>query len=240
MQRFLGAVQFLTLLPIARSTAPPGEAALFFPLIGAVLGAAAGAVLQIARFAWGQSVAALIAILFLIVITGGLHEDGLADVADAFRAGRTREKMMMILKDSRIGCYGALALIVSVLLRWQALANSNANLVLGLAAALALSRTSLVVVAAISPPAGEGLGLAFARSLSRKVAIAVSVEGIGIALACGWRLGAAMALASLAVTFLARAYFVRRLGGVNGDCLGATCQVVETVNLLVLAWRPSI
>lgn len=240
MQRFLGAVQFLTLLPIARSAATAGQGALFFPLIGALLGAASGAVLQIARIAWGQSIAALIVILFLIVITGGLHEDGLADVADAFRAGRTREKIMLILKDSRIGSYGALALIVSVLIRWQALVNSKANVVLGMAAALALSRTSLVITAAISPPAGDGLGLAFARSLSRTLAIVVSVEGIVIGLACGWQLGAAMALASLAVILLARTYFVRRLGGVNGDCLGATCQAVETVNLLLLAWRPSI
>ncbi|MDQ6700432.1 MAG: adenosylcobinamide-GDP ribazoletransferase [Acidobacteriota bacterium] len=240
MRRFLGAVQFLTLLPIARSTASPGEAAPFFPLIGALIGAAAGAVLRIARIALGQSIAALVAILFLIAITGGLHEDGLADVADAFRAGRTRDKIMLILKDSRIGSYGALALIVSITIRWQALANSKANIVLGLAAALALSRTSLVIVAAISPPAGEGLGLAFARSLSRKIAMIAGAEGTIIALACGWRIGAAMALASLAVTFLARAYFVRRLGGVNGDCLGATCQIVETVNLLLLAWRPSI
>lgn len=240
MQRFLGAVQFLTLLPIGRHTSSPGDAALFFPLIGALLGAAAGALLQIVRTVLGQSIGALIAIIFLIVITGGLHEDGLADVADAFRAGRTREKIMLILKDSRIGSYGGLALIVSVLVRWQALASSQANVVLGLAAALALSRTSLVIAASISPPVGDGLGLAFANSISRAVAIAVVVEGVAIALACGWQLGAAMALASVAVIFLARTYFVRRLGGVNGDCLGAVCQSVETVNLLLLAWRPSI
>ena len=115
MRRFLGAVQFLTVIPVRAGTTP-AEAAAFFPLVGALLGACAAAFLNLA---FPPSIGALLAVLFLVAATGGLHEDGLADVFDAFRAGRPPEKIHAILKDSRIGTYGALALIIAVLLRWQ-------------------------------------------------------------------------------------------------------------------------
>jgi len=244
IQRFLGALQFLTVLPMYRETASPGEAAVFFPLIGAMLGAAAGAVMQVFRHVLGQSVAALLAIAVLMAITGCLHEDGLADVADAVRAGRSREKMMAILKDSRIGTYGAVALIVSFALRWQSIAQTSVNPLPGLVAALALSRTSLVALAALAPSIGTGLGQAFAASCSRPVLIVTGVQSVAItglmAVFIGWHPAAALIAASATVVLLARHYFMRHLGGVNGDCLGATCQAVEVVNLLVLACHPSI
>jgi adenosylcobinamide-GDP ribazoletransferase len=235
IRRFLGAVQFLTIVPVRGRTSSPGEAAIFFPLTGALLGAAAGAVMSISN--------ALFALAALIVITGCLHEDGLADVADAVRAGRSQEKMMDILKDSRIGTYGAIALILSVALRWRALSQSVVNPVAGLAAALALSRTSLVALAATALPVGTGMGRVFAASCSRAVLAQTAGECIAIvalsAVFIGWFHGLAMIGATAATVFLARVYFTKRLGGVNGDCLGATCQVVETINLMILAWHPS-
>src|SRR5260370_24600376 len=122
MKRFLGAVQFLTVVRVPFNTATAGEAAVFFPLTGAILGALSGAVCLVASSGFPRSIAALFSVVFLLVATGCLHEDGLADVADAIRAGRTREKMLSILKDSRIGTFGALAVVVSVLVRWQAVA----------------------------------------------------------------------------------------------------------------------
>jgi adenosylcobinamide-GDP ribazoletransferase len=233
--RFLGAVQFLTIVPVRGRTSPPGEAAVFFPFIGALLGATAGGLLR------GSN--ALFALTALIVITGCLHEDGLADVADAVRAGRSREKMLEILKDSRIGTYGALALILSVALRWHALTRIAVSPIAGVAAALALSRTSLVALAATALPVGAGMGHAFAASCSRAVLIKTAAECLAIvALAVvliGWLHALTMIAATTATVFLARVYFTRRLGGVNGDCLGATCQAVETINLVILAWHPS-
>lgn len=240
--RFLGALQFLTVLPIRRITASPAESALFFPVVGALLGALAAAVLYAAKAPLGESIAALLAIAVLPLVTGGLHEDGLADAADAFRAGRSREKIFAILKDSRIGTYGALALIVSLLLRWQALLHFNKYPFAGLAGALALSRACMVLLGAIAPPAGDGLGALFAGRILRRAAWAVAFEAMLSAILIGWLIGWTPAVAIIVVDFfillLARAYFVRRLGGVNGDCLGATCQVVETMNLVVLAWKP--
>jgi adenosylcobinamide-GDP ribazoletransferase len=244
VKRLLGALQFLTVAPIHRLTASPGESAIFFPVVGALLGVSGGAVLWLAGAALGRSLGALLALVWLMTVTGSLHEDGLADVADAVRAGRTREKMLEILKDSRIGTYGAMALILSVAVRWQALAQTRVNPVAGLAATLALSRASLVSLAALAPPAGTGMGRAFAADCSRTGLTVVAVQTVAILGLCSvlmdWRYALAMLAASAITILLARAYYLRRLGGVNGDCLGATCQVVEAVNLVILAWQPSI
>lgn len=241
--RFLAAVQFLTVLPVRRDTGRAGRGAVFYPLVGALLGASAGAVLMLSEVGLGRPLSALLALGWLLVVTGCLHEDGLADVADAVRAGRTREKMMAILKDSRIGTYGAVALIISVAVRWQAMAEMPQP-VAGLATAVSLSRMSLVALAGIAPAVGSGMGQAFALDCSRKVVSLVVVQAVAMAGAAAWFTGWRPALGMIAATalmvLLARAYFVRRLGGVNGDCLGATCQVVEMVNLVILAWRFSI
>jgi adenosylcobinamide-GDP ribazoletransferase len=235
MNRFLGALQFLTIVPVRTKQAALAKSAIFFPLVGALLGLSAAGVVSVAG-----PVAALLAIVWLMSITGCLHEDGIADVADAFRAGRSREKIMLILKDSRIGTYGAAALLMSTLLRWQALAECTINPLRALPAALALSRASMVAMAHFAPPVGEGLGQEFASGCTRTITAAVMAQAIAFSFLAGWRLALAMTLASGLTLVLARIYFLRRLGGVNGDCLGATCILIETVNLVILAWRPSI
>lgn len=238
IRRFLGAVQFLTVLPIPGDTATPGKSAEFFPVTGALLGAACGGVFQLFRSPLGSSLAALFAISLLIAVTGGLHEDGLADCADAIRAGRTREKMLAILKDSRIGVYGAVALILCLGIRWQALTEMQVNPLIGLASAIALSRSSLVILGKTTKALGSGLGALFSTELTRAASVFVSLEMLGAAVMCGWR-GFPMLLSTAGLIALARTYFIRRLGGVNGDCLGATCLTVESVNLVILAWRSS-
>ena len=238
-ERFLGALQLLTIWPVHGKTAPLGESAIFFPLIGALLGASAGGIMFFSSRAFIEPLPAMLATAWLIAITGCLHEDGLADVADAVRSGRSREKMMLILKDSRIGTYGAVVLIVSIVLRWQALAQCRTNVVYALAAALALSRTTLVVLAATTASTGKGLGYAFHSGLSRSTLLVAVVQAIAFSFLAGWRYAIALLFASGMVVVLARRWFLQRLGGANGDCLGAACQTAETINLLILAWRPS-
>ena len=239
MARLLGAIQFLTVLPIAGSTSPVSFAAIFFPVVGAALGCLAGLLLPFTSGYFGRPLAALLTIAFLVTITGALHEDGLADTADAFRAGRTRDRILAILRDSRIGAYGAVVLILSLSIRWQALTLAPANPIPGLTAALGISRASLVILAATTPAFGSGLGSGFASGLSRPVLYAVIAQSIALAALAGWPRGCAMLAASSLTLLLARAYFLRRAGGINGDCLGATCQAVEAANFLVLAWHPS-
>src|SRR5262245_54128858 len=144
------ALQFLTILPVKAPLTPPARAAWAFPLAGALLGLVAAAAIML-------PLGSVLALLVVAVLTRGLPEDGLADVSDAIRAYRTREQMHAILKDSRIGAHGALALILSILIRWQALAHLQGNPWLGLPAAYGLSRASIVLLAAFSQPAGDGL-----------------------------------------------------------------------------------
>lgn len=236
MRRLLGAIQFLTLLPVRGSTAPPGECAAWFPLVGAGLGAAAWGVHAAARAGLAEPLAALFPLAFLLLATGALHEDGLADVSDAIRAHRPREKMLAILKDSRIGAFGAAALVMSLLVRWQAMAVLADPR--GLAASGALSRMTMVVLAAASPPAGGGLGAEFVRGLTKPAVLAaMAVGAAGAAGAVGVRAGPLL-LAQAVLVLAARAWFTRRLGGVNGDCLGAACVVSEMVSLVLLACPP--
>ncbi len=237
MRRFLGAVQFLTVVPIHGETASLSESALFFPLVGAILGAGTGALIVLASNVFSKFVASFLGLAFLISLTGCLHEDGLADAADAFRSGRSREKILLIMKDSRIGSYGAIAIVLSVLLRWLSLADWKINPIYGMAASLSLSRTSLVILAGFTPAIGDGLGRIFASSLSRPIIIATLVQAALLSCIAGWRYALALWVASALVTVLARGQFLKRIGGVNGDCLGATCQAVETINMLILACR---
>src|SRR5204862_3288051 len=126
---------------------PPHRAALFFPLVGAALGAAAGGVRWAAAQVFPASMAALLALLFLIVATGALHEDGLADVFDAFRAGRSPERIHAILKDSRIGAFGVLALVIAVLLCWQSIGLLCSGVVPAVAAVVGAARGAVVAFA---------------------------------------------------------------------------------------------
>jgi adenosylcobinamide-GDP ribazoletransferase len=235
---FRAAIRFLTVVPVRGGDLPPGRAAAFFPLVGAVLGAAGAGVYLLAAKAFPVSIAALATVAFWIAISGVLHEDGLADVADAVRAGRTRERVLSILKDSRIGAYGAVAILLSVLARWQALEYlATPRVVETLIAAQAVPRAAMVAMAWCSRPAGSGLGYALSSTLGTPAALAAMAQGVAAALLCGWRPGFAMIAGSVLIVQASRGWFYLRLGGVNGDCLGFTEQLIEIFILLMFACR---
>jgi len=228
------AIRFLTIVPVRGGDAPPGRAAAFFPLVGAMLGAAGAGIFLLASAAFPISIAALATVGFWAVISGVLHEDGLADVADAVRAGRSRDRMLAILKDSRIGTYGAVAVLLSVLARWQALEFLATPRVLEvLIASQAVPRAAIVAMAWCSRPAGSGLGAALASTLSTPAALLAIAQGAAAALLCGWRPGLILIAGSVLVVQALRGWFYRRLGGINGDCLGFTEQVLEILVLVM-------
>jgi adenosylcobinamide-GDP ribazoletransferase len=232
------AIRFLTIVPVRGGDAPPGRAAAFFPLVGAGIGAAGAGVYLLAHAAFPVSIAALATVAFWTVISGVLHEDGLADVADAVRAGRSRERILAILKDSRIGTFGAVAILLSVLARWQALEYlATPRVVEVLIASQAVPRAAMVAMAWCSRPiesgTGPGLGFALASTLSTPAAVAAIVQGAAAALVMGWRPGLIMIAGSVLIVQAARGWFYRRLGGINGDCLGFTEQVLEILVLVM-------
>jgi adenosylcobinamide-GDP ribazoletransferase len=238
MRTFLSAVSFLTILPVRAKPVPPGRAAIFFPLVGAVLGAAGAAIFLGAGRILPSSLAALLTVAFWAAIAGVLHEDGLADVADAMRAGRTPERMLAILKDSRIGTFGAVAIVLSILARWQALDHLATSRVWeALIASQAVPRAAMVALAWISRPVGTGLGLAFSPTLSTPAALAAMAQGVAAALLCGLRPGILILAGAYLLIRGAQMYFYRRIGGVNGDCLGATEQLMEIYILVLFACR---
>lgn len=239
MSRLIGAIQFLTVIPLPAKGASLARSALFFPLVGAGIGALASVVYRLLDRILPATIASIGVVLFLVAITGGLHEDGLADAADALRSGRSPEKILDIMRDSRIGSYGALALVISNLVRWQALVLLGPDSTPALVVSEALPRTAVVVMSKMFKPVGGGLGQAMASELSRATMLVAAAQGIAFTLLLTVKLAPALLFATAFVIWLAGAFFLRRLGGVNGDCLGATGQVIECVSLLVFVWARS-
>jgi adenosylcobinamide-GDP ribazoletransferase len=238
MKTLASAIQFLTLAPVSSEPVAPGRAAAWFPLVGAALGALGAGVFLLAMRVLPSSLAALACVAFWTAASGVLHEDGLADVADALRAGRTRQHMLDILKDSRIGTFGAIAIVFSVLARWQALEYfAGPNILMVCIAAQAVPRAALVGLAWVSRPTGTGLGYALSSTLSTPAALLALAQGVAAAFLCGARAGVVMVVGTFLIARLAREYFYKRLGGVNGDCLGATEQLLEIFILAMFACR---
>jgi adenosylcobinamide-GDP ribazoletransferase len=238
--RLMTATAFLTRLPVPTPDAAEGlaRAVRWFPLAGALVGAIAAGVLLAGAAVLPVPLAAGLALAAGVLVTGALHEDGLADAADGLGGGRTRERALEIMRDSRIGSYGALALAFSVGHRWAALASMAAGQgALALIVVHAVSRAALAPVPLLADYAREqGLGRALDGLRAGDAAIALLVA-LAISLVAG-----AAGLVALAVALASGgavlALLIRRLGGYTGDGLGAIQQAAEIAALLTLAaWR---
>jgi len=235
------AATFLTRVPVGGFPYAPADwrwASAHFPLIGAAIGAAMAGVWFAAQ-PLGPTPAAVLALIASLVITGGFHEDGLADTADALGGGRDRAAILEILKDSRIGAFGGLALASTLLLRGALLVELGALAPVAMVAAQCASRTPPIWLMALLPYATDE-----ARTKSRHInragaaQAAVATAWAAVVLAAlvlrGWLApAAAVALAGVAavVAALCGWRFHRRVGGVTGDFLGATQQVAEAAIL---------
>ena len=233
------AVQFLTRLPLPWAGKPRGARASWaWPLAGAAVGALAGMGASLALWTGlPPNVAAALALALPALATGGLHEDGLADSADGIWGGRTPERRLEIMKDSRIGSYGALALVLTLLIRWSALsALFAAGSVWGPLLALgALSRWPMAAMLWALRPAREGgLSRLIGRPAGPTLALGAVVALLLGLLALGAQTIPA-ALAILAVTALWGLLVRARLGGQTGDTCGAAQQLAEFAALLALA-----
>lgn len=232
------ALMLLTRLPAGHVRAPVpllGATTWAWPLAGAVVGVAQGLVLALGLAVGLPSpVAALIAVAVGLALTGGLHEDGLADLADGLGGGRTRDRRLAIMRDSRIGSHGAAALIVALGLRGTSLAAlSGSSAVLVPVAVAMLSRATLPALLLSLPPArGDGLGAAALAGSGGRGAAAAAVIAVAVGLLL---LGASALLCALAAAVaagLTGALARQRLGGVTGDVLGAA-QIAAELGALV-------
>ncbi|MFO1372033.1 MAG: adenosylcobinamide-GDP ribazoletransferase [Candidatus Competibacteraceae bacterium] len=244
MRAFALALQLLTRLPVPSPSSPPqpkelGLSVLFFPVVGLLIGGLLAG-LHTALWLIDPGVLAALVLTIWVLLTGGLHLDGLADTADAWIGGRgDRDRTLAIMKDPRSGPI-AIAVTVLVLLNkfaaLQMLLAGDARTVLLLAPVLG---RALIVLLLITTPyvRPDGLGTPYARYLPRLscsvllVLIAVSIIPLQ------WQ-GGALLIALGVLFFGLRHWLLTRLGGVTGDTLGAACELAETIALLIPALLP--
>lgn len=229
---------FLTRVPMGDDPRPDvARAAPWFPVVGAIVGAITAAVWAGANELLAPLPSAALAIAAGALVTGAFHHDGLADMADAFGGGWDREQRLRILKDSRHGTYGVIALVIAVLLQVSALAvHGPAQGAAALVAAHGLGRAGAIVMLVVAPTAtGDGLGAGAAHGARRAPVLIGAIVGVAIAaLAIGPGALLATAVVAIAVALVA-ALALRKIGGVTGDVLGAAEQVGEIAVLLTTA-----
>lgn len=243
LSRYVLALQFLTRIPLpyqpAYSPERMAQAAAYFPLVGATVGLLLWAIHAVGIRAWPAAVVVVVVVIAEAVITGAFHLDGLADTCDGIFSGRDRERMLEIMRDSRIGTFGALALIADVAVKATALWSLPDD-VRGpvLVVFPTVARVGLVPLMALFPYARRTAGLGAAHA--GKVGWIEFVVGLVTACAVAMGLlgpaegGLAVALA-LFTALLGGSFIAQRLGGLTGDTYGAMEEVSALALLLAAA-----
>lgn len=246
---FLVSLRFLTRLPVpfVRTVDPPRlkDSMAMFPVVGALVGAIAAGALILANMAGLPDLfCALFALALMAMVTGAFHEDGLADVADGFGGGATREERLEIMRDSRIGAYGTLTLVITVMARASLLTAlldlPPAAIVVLTAGAAAFSRALMVDLLSTTRPArANGLSVLAGQPTRRTGLMAIAIGGFAAGLGAYVFLSWTIALLALAAAGLAlgtvRALAMRKIGGQTGDVCGASQVMAETAMLAVYA-----
>jgi len=235
IRSFSHALQFLTRLPAPRiAVFDPDDlsrSALWFPVVGAIVG------LIVAEALWTGAqaspwIGALLALIAWVWVTGGLHLDGLSDIADALGvAHRSPERFLEVLRDPHIGAFGTIAIVLQLIAKLVLLAAVATPPALAAVVLIAAwARWGAIVWTVTVTPLATGTGERFSWHIDRR---AIVVEGVVLAVLSAW-LAPLLLLALLVVPAIA-AFWKYRVGGVTGDCLGAGIEVVETLLLLIIA-----
>jgi adenosylcobinamide-GDP ribazoletransferase len=235
------AILICTRLPLGSSTQIESldlvRASWALPVAGALVGAAGACAFWVASaLRLPPPIAAALALVATLLVTGGLHEDGLADTVDGFGGGWDRERKLEIMHDSRLGAYGACALVMSFLLRWSALAAiaSPGPAAAALMAAHVAARAALPAFMHVIPPArAEGLSARAGQPAWRSAAVAAVIGTLAMAVTLGTQATFVGLAVNTVAGFLMALLCLRQIGGQTGDVLGALEQVIETVILLI-------
>jgi adenosylcobinamide-GDP ribazoletransferase len=238
-----GAVGFLT--PLGGAAPPSPQALLWFPLVGAAIGAALGVLWWAAGRAWPALVAGALVVAADLACTGLLHVDGLVDSADGLLPHLNRERRLAVMSEPTLGAFGVAIAVVVLFSRWAALSSAVpwriGPAVLLLAGLWCASRSLMALTTTLVPYARSGDGLARAFLGGDVPARAVAVTGLfaSLALLLAWHaLAAPAVLAGVLVTWAGVLWLARRqIGGYTGDVLGAAGVLGETVGLIVAVAR---
>lgn len=235
LRHYFTAQSFLTRLPVPDwvgynpDWVPPSCA--WFPAVGALIGALSAALYWLAAHYTTDAIAAVSAVLMSVLLTGALHEDALADTADGMGGGRDRAHSLAIMRDSRLGSYGVVALIIVMAFRVALLSALGAEFApSALILAHALSRASVIPLILSLPYLREqGAGSPLKGHFSAQSVALLAVSTLLIVVALD---GVVALLVAAAVSWLAILYFRHKLGGITGDGFGAVIVVVEVIVLL--------
>ncbi|HEV2991027.1 MAG TPA: adenosylcobinamide-GDP ribazoletransferase [Candidatus Angelobacter sp.] len=243
LQNFLTAFRFLTRIPLPGKTHAQTSlsgAAMFFPIVGLAIALGAIGLRRVLLSHFPASIVAALVLSYLVLITGGFHEDGLADSADGFGGGWTKDRILEIMRDSRIGSFGALAIGLSLLARYSLLSNLRIDKFSSyIIVAHVLCRWTTLPLSFFMRPAraeGQGAGVAqrtSALSLISGTLIALLICYLAMHLAFWLPLAVAVV-----VTLISGLYYHSQIGGITGDCFGATHQLTEIGIYLCGVWVP--
>ena len=246
---FFAALRFFTRLPVpgwvGHSQDQLDHAARYFPLIGVIVGAIGAAATLLAAWVLPLSLAVLLGMAATLLATGAFHEDGFSDACDGFGGGWEKTQVLAIMKDSRIGSYGAIGIGLMLLAKWNALVGLAGDqrvpaFAVALVAGHAVSRlASTLLIRTLDYVRDDETSKSkpLARRMGAGELLAAAVFGLAPCALLTWR-HALVALAFVVlVTWLAARYFLRRIGGYTGDCLGALQQATELAFYLGLLCR---
>jgi len=238
--KLLYALRFLTIIPIPYREDENLEAvaasALYYPLVGTLIGALLFAISKGASLLWSQETASVLVLLIWTLVTGGLHLDGLSDLADGIGGGKTKEEKLAIMKDSRVGAFGAITLMLFLLTKWRMAAESmEAGLATVLLAAPTAGRWATLLAIRLFPAARrEGMGQFFKRYGKFREVVIGGVFAILVALLVSGPAGLIAVMLAVALTMLAAAWVSSQLGGLTGDVYGAVIEFCELCVLILI------
>lgn len=242
MKSLLSALQFLTIIPVRLNSINNkhiSASLLYFPLIGLFLGLVLTGINNLlCIFGFPKLSVDIILVVLLVVLTGGIHLDGLADCGDAFLSRKGREDMLKIMRDSHIGVMGALSIISIILLKISFLYSINMSVKpIALILMCVLSRWSLVMAIFLFPYARlEGKAKVFTQGVNGKIFTVATI----ITLVCAGAVWGARGLLILLIiagcTYLIGKFITRKIAGITGDTLGALDEIVEVITLLSICF----
>jgi adenosylcobinamide-GDP ribazoletransferase len=233
------AFGFMTRLPVPHVAMRDGDltrASAVFPLVGLVVAAVAVAVRHVTGLVWGPVTGTVAGVLSATVVTGAFHEDGVADAADGLWGGWNPDERLQIMRDSRLGTYGTVALIAVFALRFALLAGqSTATFAVAMVCGHVLGRVAGPVLVAWLPALADSSSAGIAGRLGRgATAFAAAATLIPVVVAAGW-LAPVLLVVAVTVVLACGGVFRHRLGGVTGDAIGATTVLVELAVIAAVA-----
>jgi len=243
---FLVALQFMTRLPVPQgiqySPDALAKSVIFFPAIGLIVGAGGAALNLLLSPHVSREIVVVLILAYLVTVTGGLHEDALGDAADGLGGGWEKDRILAIMRDSRIGSFGTIAITLGLLARFVFLTNLAPRRFIGFfIAGQVLGRWTALPLAFFLPSArdndsGQGRLIAHkitAVSFAAGTVLALAIVAIALKGAALWTV-----LTAIIIAAVSGFYYRRRIGGITGDCLGATNQLTEIAVYLTGAVLP--